>query len=62
MVRLASGTAKSHEFHPNSLQVSLAEIARRSYGDANTVAQALEEVWKREINHAMADGIMTQIR
>ena len=60
MVRLASGAARSHEFHANSLQVSLAEIARRSYGDGSTVNQALEEGWKQEIAHAMADGIMTQ--
>ena len=43
MVRLASGAAKSHEFNPNSLQVALAEIARRSFGDGSTVNQTLEE-------------------
>ena len=43
MVELAAHAARSHEFHPNSLQVSLAEIAKRSYGDASTVARALEE-------------------
>ena len=32
MVRLASDAARSHEFHANSLRVSLTEIARRSYG------------------------------
>ena len=32
MVKLASDAARSHEFHANSLRVSLAEIARRSYG------------------------------
>ena len=42
MVQLAAVAAGSHEFNPNSLQVSLAEIARHSYGDASTVAQALE--------------------
>ena len=41
MVRLASGAARSHEFNPNSLQVSLAEIARRSFGDASTVQRQL---------------------
>ena len=30
IVKLAGGAAKSHESHANSLQVSLAEIARRS--------------------------------
>ena len=47
MVRLAAHAARSHEFHPNSLRVSLAEIAKRSYGDASTVARALEEGWRR---------------
>ena len=47
MVELAAHAARSHEFHPNSLRVSLAEIARRSYGDASTVNQALEEGWRR---------------
>ena len=37
MVQLAQGAAGSHEFNPNSLQVSLTEIARRSFGDASTV-------------------------
>ena len=59
MVRLAGGAARSHEFHPNSLQASLAEIARRSYGDASTVAQALEEGWRRAVRHAAADGSIT---
>ena len=56
MVRLASGAARSHEFNPNSLQVSLTEIAKRSYGDATTVARALEEGWRRALRHAAADG------
>ena len=43
MVELAAHAARSHEFHPNSLQVSLAEIARRSFADGSTVNQALEE-------------------
>ena len=43
MVRLAGGAAGSHEFHANSLRVALTEIARRSYGDASTVARALEK-------------------
>ena len=43
MVRLAADAARSHEFHANSLRVSLAEIARWSYGDASTVARALEQ-------------------
>ena len=56
---LASGAARSHEFNPNSLQVSLAEIARRSFGDASTVNQALEEGWRRAVRNAAADGSIT---
>ena len=59
MVHLASDAARSHEFHPNSLQVSLAEIARRSFGDGSTVNQALEEGWRRALRHAAADGSIT---
>ena len=59
MVGLAADAARSHEFHANSLQVSLAEITRRSYGDAGTVARALEEGWKRAVRHAAADGSIT---
>ena len=36
MVELVADAAKSHEFNPNSLRVSLAEIARRFYGDRAT--------------------------
>ena len=43
MVRLAAHAARSHEFHANSLRVSLTELARWSYGDASTGARALEE-------------------
>ena len=59
MVRLAGGAARSHEFHPNSLRVALTEIARWSYGDASTVARALEEGWRRALRHAAADGSIT---
>ena len=59
MVRLAWGAARSHEFNANSLQVSLAEIARRSYGDASTVARALEEGWRGAVKKAAADGSIT---
>ena len=58
MAQLAAQAAGSHEFNPNSLQVSLAEIAKRSYGDASTVARALEEGWRRAVRHAAADGSM----
>ena len=59
MVHLAADAARSHEFDANSLRVSLTEIARRSYGDASTVAQALEEGWRRTARHAAADGSIT---
>ncbi len=59
MVRLSRDAARSHEFNANSLQVSLAEIARRSYGDASTVARALGEGWRRALRQAAADGNIT---
>ena len=59
MVRLAGDAARFHEFNPNSLQVSLAKIARRSFGDGSTVNQVLEEGWKQGVAHAMADGIIS---
>ena len=59
MVGLAADAARSHEFHANSLQVSLAEITRRSYGDGSTVNQALEEGWRRAVRCAAADGSIT---
>ena len=59
IVQLAAGAAGSHEFNPNSLQVSLAEIARWSFGDASTVNQALEEGWRRAVRKAASDGSIT---
>ena len=59
MVRLAGSAARSHEFNPNSLQVSLAEIAKRSYGNGSTVARTLEEGWRRAVRNAAADGSIT---
>ena len=59
MVTLAAEAAKSHEFHGNSLRVSLTVIARRSYGDASTVGRALEEGWRRAVRYAQADGSIT---
>ena len=60
MVELAADAARSHSFDEKSLRLSLAEIVRNSYGDGNTVNQALEKGWKRGVAHAMADGIITQ--
>ena len=59
MVNLATHAARSHEFHSNSLQLTLTEIARWSYGDASTVARALEEGWRRAVRKAAADGSIT---
>ena len=59
MLRLAGGAARSHEFNPNSLKVSLTEIARRSYGDASTVSRGLEEGWRRTVRNAAADVSIT---
>ena len=59
MVRLASDAARFHEFHANSLRISLAEIAKRSFGDGSTVNQALDEGWRRTVKHAAADGSIT---
>ena len=59
MVRLAHGAARSHEFNPNALRVSLTEIARRSFGDASTVAPALEEGWRMAVRKAASDGSIT---
>ena len=59
MARIAWDAARSHEFNPNSLQVSLAEIARRSYGHVSTINPALEEGWRRAVRHAAADERIT---
>ena len=56
MVSLAASAAASHTFDEQSLRLSLAEIARRSYGDGATVNQALEEGWRSAVRHAAADG------
>ena len=60
MVGLATAAARSHDFDEKSLRLSLAEIASSSYGDGDTVNEALEEGWKRGVAHTMADGILTQ--
>ena len=59
MVRLAADAARSHEFNPNSLRVPLTEIAKRSFGDASTVARSLEEGWRRAVRKGAADGSIT---
>ena len=39
MVELAAGAARSHQFDETTLRLSLAEIAKRSYGDGNPANQ-----------------------
>ena len=58
MLTLAADAAKTDAFDEKSLQLTLAEIARRCHGDGATVNQALEEDWKQGVAHSMADGIM----
>ena len=60
MVSLAAEAARTDRFDEKTLRLSLAEIARRSFGDGATVNQALEEGWKLGVTHSMADGILTQ--
>ena len=43
MVDFDGDAARTHRFDEKSLPLSLAEIARNSYRDGNTVSQALEE-------------------
>ena len=50
-VRLAADAAASNTFDEKTLRLSLAEIARRSFGDGATDNQALEEGWKQRIGH-----------
>ena len=59
MVHLAAQAAAPRDFDEKSLRLSLAEIARRSYGDDDTINQALEQGWKLGVSHAMADGIVS---
>ncbi|MYC37030.1 MAG: hypothetical protein F4X66_08980 [Chloroflexi bacterium] len=60
MVALADEAARTHTLDEKTLQLSLAEISRRSLGDGNTVNQVLEEGWKQVVTHSMADSILTQ--
>ena len=55
MVELAADAAHSHKLDEKTLRLSLAEIARRSYGDGATVNQALAEGWKQGVIHSMTD-------
>ena len=48
MVNLAAQTAASHTFDEKTLRLSLAEIARRSFGDGNTVNRPWKKAGSRE--------------
>ena len=60
MVSLAAQAAASRTFDEKTLRLSLAEIAKRSFGDGTTVNQALEEGWRQGVPLTMANGIATQ--
>ena len=60
MVAIAADAARTHNFDEKTIRLTLAEIARRSYGNGATVNEALEEGWKQGVAHSMADGIISQ--
>ena len=60
MVKLAAQAADSPDFDEGHLRLTLSAVAKISYGNADTVSQALEEGWKLGVDHSMADGIITQ--
>ena len=60
MVRLAGGAAGSRDFDESHLRLTLSAVAKISFGNEDTVNQALEEGWKQGVAHSMADGIITQ--
>ena len=61
MVNLGADAARTYAFDEKSLSLTLAAIAKRSYGNGSIVNQALEEGWKLGVAHSMADGILTQV-
>ena len=60
MVQLAAQAAGSPDFDEGHLRLTLSAVAKISYGNEDTVNQALEEGWKKGADHSMADGIITQ--
>ncbi len=60
MVQLAADAAGSLDFDEGHLRLTLSAVAKISYGNDDTVNQALEEGWKQGVAHSMADGIITQ--
>ena len=49
MVEFLADAVRFHAIHEKSLRLTLADIAKRSYGDGATVNEALEEGWKRGV-------------
>ena len=60
MVNLAAEAAGSQDFDESHLRLTLSAVAKISYGNEDTVNQALEAGWKLGVDHSMADGIITQ--
>ena len=60
MVQIAAQAAGPPDFDENRLRLAMADIARRSYGNGDTVNQPLEAGWKLGVDHSMADGIITR--
>ena len=60
MVQLAAQAAGSRDFDESHLRLTLSAVAKISYGNEDTVNQALEEGWKLGVDHSMADGIISQ--
>ena len=60
MVQLAAQAAGSPDFDESHLRLTMSAVAKISYGNQDTVNQALEEGWKLGVDHSMADGIITQ--
>ena len=60
MAQLASQAAGSWDFDEDHLRLTMSAVANISYGNEDTVNQALEEGWKLGVDHSMADGIITQ--
>ena len=60
MVQLAAQAAGSPDFDEGHLRLTMSAVAKISYGNEDTVNQALEEGWKLGVAHSMADGIITQ--
>jgi hypothetical protein len=60
MVQLAAQAAGSPDFDESHLRLTMSAVPKISYGNEDTVNQALEEGWKLGVDHSMADGIITQ--